>query len=396
MTPQDGKPPAFGPTTPANLLKVLCAFVLCGILVAGLWPFHAPLNDVSWLSNGNGLLFGKHASIVSAGPFKARASQGDNSCSLEIWLEPNRVDSQGMILAFYWPASRVTPFAARQLAGGLVLERESHGHSAKKSEIYVGDVFRSLNPVFVTITSGEAGVATYVDGRLVKKFANLPFSREDLTGQLIIGSAPSTAYTWSGRFKGLAVYDRELTAGEVSRHYANWMENRQIELAKSEGIVALYPLNEGSGNVVHGQVASALDLVIPERFFILHKQFLEPFWKEFRPGWSYWKDVGINVAGFIPLGFFFCSYLSSVRKVEYPTVVTIAVGFLVSLTIEVLQAFLPTRDSGTTDLFTNTFGTALGVILYRWSLRRNWFTQAGNSTDSAVATRDDLQLAGRL
>ena len=101
--------------------------------------------------------------------------------------------------------------------------------------------------------------------------------------------------------------------------------------------------------------------------------------------------------GFIPLGFFFCSYFSLVRRIKNPTLVTIAVGFLVSLTIEVLQAFLPTRDSGTTDLMTNTFGTALGVILYSWSVRQNWLTRAGISIDSSAGeTREDLQLAGRL
>jgi hypothetical protein len=187
-----------------------------------------------------------------------------------------------------------------------------------------------------------------------------------------------------------------LTAGEVSQHYATWTENRQADLAKSGGVLALYLFNEGSGSVVHSQVASAPDLLIPERFVIVHKWFLEPFWKEFRPGWSYSKDVGINVAGFIPLGFFFCSYLSLVGKIKHPSLVTIALGFIVSLTIEVLQAFLPTRDSGTTDLITNTFGTALGVILYGWSMRHNWLTRAGISIDSAGETREDLQFAGRL
>jgi len=73
---------------------------LCGILVAGLWPFHAPRNEATWLSERNGLLFGKHGTIVSANPFKADDSQGDSSCSLEMWLEPTRVDSGGMILMF--------------------------------------------------------------------------------------------------------------------------------------------------------------------------------------------------------------------------------------------------------------------------------------------------------
>ncbi len=54
-----------------------------------------------------------------------------------------------------------------------MLERESQSHLAKKTETYVGDVFKSMKPVFVTITTGEAGAAIYVDGTLVKNFSQL-------------------------------------------------------------------------------------------------------------------------------------------------------------------------------------------------------------------------------
>jgi hypothetical protein len=261
-----------------------------------------------------------------------------------------------MILAFYLPENQVVPFSLRQWRGGLVLEHKSQGISNKQTEIYVGNILNSHKLVLVTITSGEAGTGTYVDGTLVKRVPNFAIPSGDLKGQFVVGNAPTTAYSWSGQLKGLAVYDRELSAAEVSQGFVDWTKG---------GVVARYLFDEGRGNVVRNQVDSATDLLIPNRFFVLHPQFLERPWDEFRPGWRYWKNLTVNVVGFIPLGFFFYGYLSRVRHGEHPVALTIALGFAASLTIEVLQAFLPTRDSGMTDLITNTFGTALGVMTFR-------------------------------
>src|SRR5208337_693983 len=156
-------------------------------------------------------------------------------------------------------------------------------------------VFSIQKPVFVTITSGDAGTATYVDGRLVKSVPNFAFSNRHLTGRIVVGNAPSTTYNWSGQVKGLAVYDRELSAADVAQNFADWTNGGQLNSAKSESVVARYLFDEGKGNVVHNQVNSATDLLIPERFFVLDEQFLERPWDEFHPGWSYWKDIGINV-----------------------------------------------------------------------------------------------------
>jgi VanZ family protein len=357
----------------AQLLKAICVCVLFCILVAGLWPFHAPGNDVSWLSEGNGLLFGRHGSIVSAGLFELKPAHEGTSCSLEIWLKPAWLDSGGMILAFYNPHDKAIPFALRQYRDGLVLEHLRQGDLSRRDEIYVGEVFGGPNPVLVTMTSSGAGTTIYVDGSLRKKASNFVFLPKDLTGQLVVGDAPRTSYSWSGELKGLAVYDRERTGTEIASSLADWTTGSRPDSVESDAIVARYLFDEGKGRVVRNRVDSATNLLIPERFFVIHPQFLERPWDEFRPSLSYFKDAAVNIFGFVPLGFCFGAYFTPILRVKKATWLTVALGFAVSLTIEVLQSFLPTRDSGMTDLITNTFGTALGVTLYVCGEKRQWF-----------------------
>ena len=129
--------------------------------------------------------------------------------------------------------------------------------------------------------------------------------------------------------------------------------------------MALYLFDEHAGRVIHNQVSSGPDLYIPDRYLVLDQILLQPFWQEFHPTRGYLKDVLMNIAGFVPFGFLFCAYLSLACRIKRPALVTILLGLALSFTIEFLQWFLPTRDSGTTDLITDTLGTAIGARFYR-------------------------------
>jgi glycopeptide antibiotics resistance protein len=98
---------------------------------------------------------------------------------------------------------------------------------------------------------------------------------------------------------------------------------------------------------------------------VIDKVSLEPFWKEFDLSEGYWSGNLKNVVGFVPFGFCFYAYFAVARRPRRAALLTLIWGALVSLTIEVLQAALPTRDSGTTDLITNTLGTWVGVLCYK-------------------------------
>src|SRR5262249_25513154 len=130
--------------------------------------------------------------------------------------------------------------------------------------------------------------------------------------------------------------------------------------------VALYLFDEGAGSAVHNQTKAGVDLYAPRRYMVLDQDLLEPFWQEFSMTRLYWSAVLKNIIGFVPFGF--CIYpCLKARQVRRTMAVSVILGTVVSVTIEVLQVYLPTRDSGTTDLLTNTFGTYIGVLVFRVS-----------------------------
>jgi glycopeptide antibiotics resistance protein len=74
-------------------------------------------------------------------------------------------------------------------------------------------------------------------------------------------------------------------------------------------------------------------------------------------------DIAVNIAAFMPLGFLLSALLWSSTSCQRPMLTTILLGALLSLTIEVLQVYIPQRFSGMTDIITNTMGTSMGAIL---------------------------------
>lgn len=358
--------PTHSRATRAKLQDVICVCVLGGILVAGLWPFHAPRNQVIWLTGANGLRFGQHGTILSSGPFQVTDSQPDSPCSIELLLQPDSISGGGTFLAFDNSAT-ARHFSLHRSESDLLLTSETSdpANKIRNARLYIGDIFRPGKETFITVTAGGASMAVYIDGKLAGTSSQFPLSSKDLTGQLVISDSPLTEDSWSGRLRGVAFFDGALTPSQVLRHYVTWTRLGRPDIGESERNLALYLFDERGGSVVHNQVRSGVKLYIPERYMILHQVFLERPWDEYHPGWGYWKNVVINIAGFIPLGFVFCAYFAGVRRIERAIVASVIVGAAVSLTIEVLQAYLPTRDSGMTDLITNTLGTGLGAMLYR-------------------------------
>jgi glycopeptide antibiotics resistance protein len=338
---------------------LICLAVLSIILSLGLWPFHGPSNEVEWLKGRPGLEFGRFSVVIGSEVIQAPDIL-DLGGSVELWLRPGLIWDSATVLGFSSPGN------ARQLR---VRQSQTNLEIQAGARLYANEVFRKARPIFLTITSDLKGTSVYLDGALVKTVPCFGLSTKQFTGRLVLGDAPRQPDSWRGQLYGLALYQRRLEPSEVLRHYLTWTQQGRLITAEGERNVALYLFQERSGNVVHNSARLGLDLQIPDRYTVVDKIFLEPFWQEFSLTQSYMSSAVKNIVGFVPLGLCFYTYLMALR-VRRAALVSIVLGTTVSVIIEVLQAYLPTRDSGTTDIFTNTLGTWIGVESYSIVVRR--------------------------
>lgn len=363
-----------------RVLGGLCVCILCVILVAGLWPFSAPKNDADWLKGENGLRFGHDGIAASATAFRTNSPNGD--CSLEIWLKPGGTDRSGTILAFDSSLDPKFSFALRQFGGGLAIQRASADASGTivRPWLSTDRVFENGGPVFLTITGERKKTSVYVNGVPAKVSSGFGLVNGDLTGRLVLGNS-TIRDSWPGQIMGLAVYDFALAPSQVEAHAERWTKEQDPVVSGERHPLVLYLFDERKGSVVHDRMGSAKDVVVPARYFVLHPAFLHPAWDQFRSrwdgwmSWSYWTDLCLNIAGFVPLGFFFTAYFSLVRPIPRPRVMVVVLGLASSLAIEMLQHLLPTRDSSMTDVITNTIGTVVGVAFYQSALIKKQLTR---------------------
>lgn len=351
--------------------------ILSVILAAGLWPFRQPRNDVTWLGDRNGVSFGAHGVIFSSGPQRLTASAATGPCALEIWLKPERTRQGGSIISFYSPTA-TTEFSLFQEGSSLWLRL--HNQKNRKGPHFhesLGGVFDSAEPLFVTITSNSKMTAVYIDGVLTKTIPDFPLVLRNLQGQLVAGTYYGASGGWPGQLLGIAAYGRALPSREAAQHYETWTRKGRPESVASTGNVWLYLFEERRGRVAHEALGTGADLRMPERYTIVHPYFLS----NWHPQLSDWSDILLNIAGFVPFGFFFCACFSSRRAAMLPAIFTILLGMSISLGMEVWQVYLPGRTSSLTDVIANTLGTSMGVGLYQIRRVRTLAASAGLTVD---------------
>lgn len=113
-----------------------------------------------------------------------------------------------------------------------------------------------------------------------------------------------------------------------------------------------------------------LATLIPFNFSI-HFPSIKEVLKEFIKPSTTFYDFTANILLFVPFGVGLASHFrryEQVRLDKFKIAVALSLGL--SLTVEILQVFLPTRDPSLVDIFTNTIGGALGYWAFQqWRVR---------------------------
>ena len=360
---------------------IVCFFIITIFFLAGLWPLNFnPGNEVKWLKDRNGIHFYGRGIVYSSSLLKGQEQDffQNNSITIEIWLQPKKVpDRHFAYIASLYDGKDTEYLTIGQWNNTLEIFTDRIINKEKIESLHnvgLGNTLNDREVKFITLTSDPLGTKIYVNGNFEKNYPKYSLiSKKQLTNtQLILGNSPTGKNPWKGDIYGLAAYSRPLSEKEVFQNYQLWLKRNSSELLDSESLLQLYLFDEHDGTLVHNHTGQQHDLLIPATFHMLHKTILTLPWRDFRLNSSYLRDIFINVAGFIPFGFFFYAFLNNIKKASRARnyLIAIFLGGGISLAIELLQVYLPTRSSSLTDLICNILGTCIGVILFRARLNQ--------------------------
>lgn len=347
-----------------KLLLPACLVMAATLLFIALWPFNPfPRNGVRWASDGSGLIFGRHGVIFSPTPLQPEVNP-DAACSLSLRIQPNfrYFHDSAVVLDFYTPENPGR-FQLLQWSDELLIRRDYRDskNRLKTAEAEIEHAFQRDEPVTLAITPGPEGLLAYRNAVRTTASPAIKLTCADLAGQLVVGNSPHTENAWQGKFINLQIFTSALSPEQV-------MSADELHGAVQEPkfrTLARYDFTQNSGRLVPNRAGSAPELVIPEVLRILHKPFLNWPWNEHNDKIGL-RDIAINIFGFVPFGFLCFALFYFQRRSTHAMLWTVLAGFAITLTIEVLQYFVPSRGSDVIDLITNTLGTYLGALLLRW------------------------------
>jgi len=357
---------------PLKYFVGLSVVVLIGILFFGLRPKDFNFtNGVSWIKDEPGIRFSKYG-IAYTKPFidsKGGNISDPDGFSIEIALKPaNYGDGRfSFILAFHNGEDSKQLVMGQWRSSLIIMNGNDYAHKRGIKRIGVDMASQPRMKQLVTITTGDDGTNIFFDGKLVHSKNDLILKIPDgEKARLLLGNSAQGKHYWQGDIYGLAFYRYTLSAQDAARHFKEWATNKKFSFAGEDKPSVLYVFDEKEGEKAVDYAGGNHHLQVPLKMLVLEKEVLALPWEVFESHNLDLSDIIINLAGFIPFGLALAAMLVKfggfVRK--HGILITVVIGFIVSLFIEITQAWLPSRSSSLLDLLLNTLGTLIGAMIF--------------------------------
>ncbi len=351
-----------------TLLWVLVVLNVGGILFAGLnvqgWEFR---NNVEWSPDGSGLEFGKHGlAYTEAFSTHDLAQQSGQGFTIEMALRPSEGGDRG----FRFIAVVHSGDDGSQLLIGqwrqtiIVMNGDDYDYSRRSPRLTADISNGGTRPVFLVVTSDARGTVLYLDGTSVASRADitLRLPTDGGPGRLVLGNSVYGNNPWSGKIAGFALHPVALDEETLQNHLESWRRGHGFAGDDYSAADVAYPLSEQTSRRALDRSSRGVDLQFPRE-----QTFIDP--SLFASGTNAPRDlidISLNLGGFIPLGFLLTALFGDVTRSTRLWVLggALATGVALSGSIELAQAWIPSRSSTLQDLLLNVAGTGVGGVTF--------------------------------
>lgn len=359
------------------LWAVLALIMVMVALFFGLhpkgWPF---ANDARWNPDERAIRFqGRGIAYVDRVGDELHFD-APGPLTIEMAVTPENIERRGYnpLLVMHDGADRRQLAVWQYGASLIVMNGDDYDNSRRRPRIVGRNVLSARKTRYLTVTAGEQGTRLFVDGVPAATNSDWKMSIPDKGTplRLVLGNSVYGRHGWKGLIHGLAISRTAISDEAVRLRSDQWAADRNFDFTGRKIPLLLYTFNEKNGNGFVSQSAGHQVLEIPEYITVLKRIFLSPPRHYFKWRRSAVGDIVVNITGFIPVGAVLYGFLQcfSGLPAKYRFLTAVALCLLLSLGIELAQAWIPTRVSSLLDLILNTMGACLGIGLGKMATRK--------------------------
>jgi VanZ family protein len=327
-------------------------------------------NDVRWLAEQRGLRFQGQGMAFVENVGSAMKTHRETPFSIEMAVTPSKGRLRGynplLVMHGGHDPNQMTIWQYSQSL--IVMNGDDYDNRKRRARLVARDVFTTHKTRFVTVVSGPRGSRLYVDGKVAaaKRDMHLTLPYRESKLRLVLGNSVYANHGWRGDIHGIAITGIALDEAAVKRRHETWLADRSFDFIQADSQMLRFDSNAGAaGRLI--KLPTNQSLHLPERLVALEKRFLELPWASLKWDRKAVLDIVINIVGFIPIGMVVYGFVNSLAgpSNRHGQAVAIMLCLILSLFIELTQAFIPSRISSLRDLLLNTFGAWAGVVGWR-------------------------------